>query len=43
MVVIFDDDEIFLCNNKFFAIHLMKNIRLEDLSWRTGGEESGLE
>jgi hypothetical protein len=43
MVVIFDDDEIFLSNNKVFAVHLVKNLRLQDFRGRAGGEESGFE
>lgn len=43
MMVIFDDDEVFLCNHQVFAIDLVKNLRLEDLCGGGGGEESGFE
>ena len=43
MMVVFDDDEIFFCNHKLFPIHLVKDLRLEDLGGRTGGVQPGFE
>ena len=43
MVVIFDDDEVFLGNHEIFAVDLVKNLRLQDLRGWGGGEESGFE
>lgn len=43
MVVILDDDEIFFCNHEVFAVHLVKNLRFENLRGGSGGEESGFE
>lgn len=43
MVVILDDDEVFLGNDQLFAVDLVKNFRLEHLGRRPGGEESRFE
>ena len=43
VVVVFDDDEIFLCNNQVFAIDLAEYIRLQDIGWWPCGVEAGLE
>ena len=43
MVVIFDDDEVFLGDHEIFAVHLVKNLRLQDLRGWGGGEEFGFE
>jgi hypothetical protein len=43
MMVIFDDDEVFLSDDELFTIDLVKDLRLEDIGWRTGGVEPGFE
>jgi hypothetical protein len=43
VMVIFDDDEIFLCNNKLFPIDLAENVRLEDFGRKPSGIKTGLE
>jgi hypothetical protein len=43
VVVVLDDDEVFLRNNKVFAIDLAENLGLQDIGRRPGGVEAGLE
>jgi hypothetical protein len=43
MVVVLDDDKILLCDDQILPIDLAQNIGLQDLGWRAGGEEPGLE
>ena len=42
-VVVLDDDEIFLCNNKFFPIDLAEDVWLQHIGRRPRGVEAGLE
>jgi hypothetical protein len=43
MVVILDNDEIFLCNNKVFAIDLAENLGLQNIGRRPRGVKASLE
>jgi hypothetical protein len=43
MVVILNDDEVVLCNNQLFAIHLVENLWLEHLCRGGSGEEPSFE
>ncbi len=43
MVVILDDDEVFLRNDQIFPIDLAENIGLQHLGWWAGSIESRLE
>ena len=43
MVVVLDDDEVFLGNHQVLAVDLAKDIRFEDVGRRPCGVEAGLE
>ena len=43
VVVVLDDDEVFVCNNQVFSIDLAEDVRLQDFGRRPCGVEAGFE
>ncbi len=43
MVVVLDDDEVFVCNHQVLPIDLAEDVRLQDIGRRPCGVEAGLE
>jgi hypothetical protein len=43
VVVVLDDDEVFLCNHKVFPVDLAEDIRFQDIGRGSCGIETGLE
>ena len=43
VVVVLDDDEVFLCNHQVFPVDLAEDVRLQDIGRRPCGVEAGLE